>query len=79
MLQRFNASESAKRHFSFLVIRLCLLLLALRRLKERQILAVTFFLQFIHRDKAQCCGVYAIALAGWCRSIVKNVTEMRIA
>lgn len=58
------------------LIALRLLLLALWRLKEREILTVAFFLQFLDGNKTQRRGVHAKTFAGRCRTIIEHVTEM---
>ena len=52
---------------------------ALLGLKERKIFAVTFFLQFFHRNEAQRGRVYAESLTGRGGTVVEKMTEMRIA
>src|SRR5882724_9654044 len=80
MTQVHPSATRALRHVgSFLLWTLCLRLLSLRRLKQREILAVAFFFQFIHRNEPQRGGVYAVALAGWSGTDIKDMAEMRIA
>src|SRR5882724_2058078 len=74
-----SATRALRHVGSFLLWTLCLRLLSLRRLKQREILAVAFFFQFIHRNEPQRGGVYAVALAGWSGTVIKDMAEMRIA
>ena len=48
-------------------------------LKQRQILAVTFFFQLIHRNKAKRSRVNAKALPRRCRPVVENMAQVRVA
>src|SRR6266404_7625485 len=51
----------------------------LLRFKQREELAVAFFLQLIDWDKAQRCRIDAIAQTCWSWAIVENVAEVRSA
>ena len=66
--------ELGARPFQLFALRL--LLLALWRLKKREILTVAFFLQFLDGNKTQRRGVHAKTFAGRCRTIIEHVTEM---
>ena len=55
------------------------LILAILRLKQREIFAVAFFLQFLHRNKTKRGGVHAKTLAGRRGAVIEDVAEMRIA
>jgi|SRR5215831_13320164 len=55
------------------------LILAFLRLKQREIFAVAFFLQFLHRNKTKRGGVHTEPLTGRGRAVIEDVAEMRIA
>src|SRR5262245_56073586 len=55
------------------------LILAFLRLKEREIFAVAFFLQFLHGNKTERGGVYTEPLTSRGGAVIKDVAEMRIA
>src|SRR5436305_13616583 len=67
---------------TLLVLRFCFSTLRLLRdllwLKQRQIFAVTFLYQFLHRYELQRGGVHAETLAGRRGAIIEQVAEMRI-
>jgi hypothetical protein len=58
------------------LIALRLFLLALWRLKEREILTVAFFFQLLDGNKTQRRGVHAKTFASRCGTVVEHVTEM---
>src|SRR5437016_2780805 len=70
------------RRLALLVLRFCFstlrLLCDLLRLKQREIFAVSFFLQLLHRNKAQRSGVHAETLAGGRGAVIEHMAEMRI-
>src|SRR5437016_9148923 len=65
----------------FLPLRLlaALLRLSLLRLKERKILSVSLFLQFVHGNKTQRGRVDTETFASRRRAVVKDVAQMRVA
>src|SRR5437764_11268240 len=67
---------------TLLVLRFCFstwrLLRDLLRLKQREIFAVPFFPQLLHRNKAQRGGVHAETLPSRGGAIVEQMAEMRI-
>src|SRR4051812_840174 len=80
--RRSRIVSRAKNRLRLLTFRLLLFagfLLLRLWLKQRGVFAVPFFLQFFHRNEAQCSRVHAETLTSRRRAIIEQVAEMRIA